>query len=267
MLHDFEQEMRRLGYAEGTLKNYRWRWQMLLRFARERGENCYSERLGVDFVEKYFHIYEKDFNNKLSESETHELRTIRMIGDFQLHHAILRRYSTKQKKLLTEPYFVAISTQFKSYCLSQGYSKVTINNYINLSTRFMDYLVSQHVTDCLKIDLLLIHSYIKTLLGYSRHSVEQHITSIRALFRFLLSEGEIQTDFASKISMVQMRKQLCIPSVWTENELKKLIAAIDRRSPIGKRDYAIILLACCLGVRCTDVKKLKPENFHWEEKS
>jgi integrase len=66
--------------------------------------------------------------------------------------------------------------------------------------------------------------------------------------------------------MVQARKQTRIPSVWTEDELKKLIAAIDRGSPKGKRDYAIILLACCLGIRCTDIKNLRMENFRWEEK-
>jgi integrase/recombinase XerD len=66
--------------------------------------------------------------------------------------------------------------------------------------------------------------------------------------------------------MVQARKQTRIPSVWTEDELKKLFAAIDRGSPKGKRDYAIILIACCLGIRCTDIKHLKMEDFCWEEK-
>ena len=66
--------------------------------------------------------------------------------------------------------------------------------------------------------------------------------------------------------MVQARKQTRIPSVWTTDELKKLIAAIDRGSPKGKRDYAIILLACCLGMRCMDIKHLKMENFKWEDK-
>jgi integrase len=66
--------------------------------------------------------------------------------------------------------------------------------------------------------------------------------------------------------MVQARKQTRIPSVWTKDELKKLINAIDRGSPKGKRDYAIILLACCLGIRCTDIKGLKLDHFHWEEK-
>ena len=80
---------------------------MLLEFAQERGEIYYCERLGIDFVEKHFDVFEKDLNRTLSQSEMQELRIIRMIGDFQLHHTVLRRYY-KHKKILTDPYFASI---------------------------------------------------------------------------------------------------------------------------------------------------------------
>jgi integrase/recombinase XerD len=188
-----------------------------------------------------------------------------MIGNFQLHNTILRRYY-KHKDIITEPYFISISDRFKSYCTNKNYSKVTTDNYVKLSARFMDYLVSQNIKNCKEISLTLIHAYIKTLAGYTYKTVELNICSLRAFFRFLLEIEEVQTDFAEKTPMVQARKQTCIPSVWTTDELKKLIAAIDRGSPKGKRDYAIILLACCLGLRCGDIKNLKAENFYWEEK-
>ncbi|HBM16419.1 MAG TPA: hypothetical protein DD381_08790 [Lentisphaeria bacterium] len=265
LLHDLESEMRRLGYTNASIQFYRRRWQMLLKFAQERGEIFYSERLGIDFVEKHFQILEKDFDRKLSQQDTQELRIIRVIGDFQLHHTVLRRYY-KHKEILTEPSFIAISNRFASYCKNKSYSVVTIGHYIKQSARFMDYLASQNVTDCTTISLPLIHDYIRTLMGYTYKTVEQNICSMRTFFRFLLEIEEVQTDFAAKTPMVQARKQTRIPSVWTAAELKTLILAIDRGSPKGKRDYAIILLACRLGMRCTDVKHLKMENFHWEDK-
>ncbi|MFD0960134.1 tyrosine-type recombinase/integrase [Paenibacillus chungangensis] len=265
LLQDLDQEMLRLGYTEGSMNFYRRRWQMLLKFTQERGETYYSERLGIEFVEQHFSILEKDFDRTLSQKETQELRIIRMIGDFQLHHTVLRRYY-KHKEILTDPYFIEISNRFKQYCTDQDYSKVTTNHYVKQSARFMDYLSSQAVTDCREMSLALINSYIKTLAGYTYKTVEQNICSLRAFFRFLLETGEVQTDFAAKTPMVQARKQTRIPSVWTTDELNQLITAIDRGSPKGKRDYAIILLACCLGLRCTDIKNLKMENFHWEEK-
>ena len=265
LIHDLEQEMLRLGYTKGSMQFYRRQWKSLLRFAQEQEELYFSERLGIDFIEKYFHIFVQDANRILLQSEMQKLRIIRMIGDFQLHRTILRRYY-KHEEILTEPYFVSISVRFKSYCTDKDYSKVTIDHYTKQAERFMDYLVSQNIIECEKITLSLIHNYIKTLAGYTYKTVEQNICSMRTFFRFLLEVGEVQTDFAAKTPMVQARKQTRIPSVWAADELKKLINVIDRKSPKGKRDYAIILMACCLGMRCTDIKQLKMENFHWEEK-
>jgi integrase len=256
LLHDLEQEMLRLGYTEGSMKFYNRRWQMLLQFAQERGETYYSEQMGIDFIEKHFHILEKDFDRPISQSETQELRIIRMIGDFQLHHTVLRRYY-KHREILADPQFIETSHRFKQYCLEKDYSRVTTDHYVKQSARFMDYLSSQGISSCQGITLPLINGYIKTLTGYAYKTVEQNICSLRAFFRFLLEMGEVQADFAAKTPMVQARKQTRIPSVWTRDELKKLIVAIDLGNPKGKRDYAIILLACCLGMRCTDIKNMR----------
>jgi len=265
LINSLEQELLRLGYANRGMRFYRKRWHMLLEFAKEQGESHYSERLGMDFLEKSFSICEEDMSHTLSRSQIQDLRIIRMIGDFQLHRTILRRY-VKHKEILTAPYFIDISNRFKLYCVDKNYSKSTTDHYVNQSARFMDYLVSQNVADCKTISIALIQAYIKTLAGYSHQAMEQNICSLRSLFRFLLEAGEVQTDFAAKTPMVQARKHIRIPSVWTADELKKLITAIDRGSPKGKRDYAIILLACCLGMRCADITALKMENFFWEDK-
>lgn len=265
LIHDLEQEMLRLGYSNRMMRFFRRRWCSLFQFAKERGELFYSEQLGLDFVEKHFNILEKADNQKLSEENLRELRIIHMIGDFQLHRTILPR-CCKHKDFLIDPSFIILRNQFQLYCEDKGLSKATTKENVRNSARFMHYLASQSVTDCKKISLPLIHAYIKTLAGYGYRTIQHNISCIRIFLRFLLEIGEVQTDFAAKIPMIQVRQQTRIPSVWTKDELQKLIAAIDRGSPLGKRDYAIILLACCLGIRVSDIRNLKKENFHWEEK-
>lgn len=66
--------------------------------------------------------------------------------------------------------------------------------------------------------------------------------------------------------MPAISKKSKIPSVWSVDNLKKMLKAIDRNSPIGKRDYAMILLACVLGLRVSDIKNLNFGNFDWENK-
>lgn len=130
----------------------------------------------------------------------------------------------------------------------------------------MDYLAAQGMRDFSAVTLDIINAYIRTLAGFTYKTVEQYICSLRAFFRFLYQEDSVLVDFAAKMPMVKARKQTSIPSVWTHEELKQLIRAIDRGNPKGKRDYAIILIACRLGLRCTDIKNLYFENFNWAEK-
>jgi len=265
LIFELEQELVRLGYTQQSMSYYKSRWKLLLAFAKKRGEKYYSEQLGIEFLETHFNILKKDVQGLLTQNEVQNLRVIRMLGDFQLHGTILRRYY-KQKKLLHNPYFIKIHETFKNYCISKNYSETTVEHYTKITARFLDYADAKKIMSCKDINLTLINNYIKTLAGYTYKTVEQQLCGLRVLFKHLYQNRLIMEDFSSKIPMVQSRKQTRIPSVWTNENLKKLIAAIDRGSPGGKRDYAIILIACQLGLRVSDIKELKLENFHWNDK-
>lgn len=265
LISGLEQELLRLGYTKGSMTFYRRRWNQLMAYVEDRGECYYTEQLGMDFLKEFFGITQEDFSRTLPQAETQEIRVIRMVGDFQLHHAVLRRY-LKHKEILTTPFFVDIRSRFRSSCEKKGYSQVTTEHYVKQSSYLMDYLAAQGMDDFTEVTLDTVHAYIRTLAGFSYKTVEQHICSLRAFFRFLYQEGTVPDDLAAKLPMVKARKQTAIPSIWTHEELKQLIEAIDRGSPKGRRDYAVILIACRLGLRCTDIKNLCFENFNWTEK-
>lgn len=265
LIAGLEQELLRLGYTKGSMTFYRRRWNQLMAYAEDRGECYYTEQLGMDFLKEFFGVTQEDFSRTLPQAETQEIRVIRMVGDFQLHHAVLRRY-LKHKEILTTPFFVDIRSRFQSSCEKKGYSQVTTEHYVKQSSYLMDYLAAQRMDDFTAVTLDTVNAYIWTLAGFSYKTVEQHICSLRAFFRFLYQEGIMPDDLAAKMPMVKARKQTAIPSVWTHEELKQLVGAIDRGSPKGRRDYAIILIACRLGLRCTDIKNLCFENFNWTEK-
>ena len=45
--------------------------------------------------------------------------------------------------------------------------------------------------------------------------------------------------------------------------MARIVAAIDRDNPCGKRDYAIILLIARLGLRGVDIRRLEFADFDW----
>ena len=181
LLQDLEQELLRLGSTKGTMTFYRNRWRKLEDFAERIRQVYYTEQLGIDFVREYFGITQDDFSRTLNQAQTQELRVIRMVGDFQLHHAVLRRY-LKHQELLTDPYFIETSRRFEEYCVAtKEYSNSTVGHYTKQSGSFMDYLAARGMHDFSGVSMDTINAYILTLSGFSYKTVEQNICSTLCL--------------------------------------------------------------------------------------
>ena len=106
----------------------------------------------------------------------------------------------------------------------------------------MDYLQQRKIGTIENITMDVCNSYLKTLAGYSFKTIEQNVCGIRHFLRFIYSIGILSTDYAEKSHMPAVSKSAKIPSAWKLDELKAMLSVIDRNSPIGKRDYAMIFL-------------------------
>lgn len=53
--------------------------------------------------------------------------------------------------------------------------------------------------------------------------------------------------------------------MYTQDEVEKMISVIDRNSPQGKRDYAMVLLAARYGLRISDIMGMRFCNLDWEQ--
>ena len=74
----------------------------------------------------------------------------------------------------------------------------------------------------------------------------------------------MECDWSFAVPKVIAPKNLNVPALWSREELERLLKSIDRDSPAGKRDYAIILLVVQLGLRIADVSALRLDSLKWE---
>ena len=187
-----------------------------------------------------------------------------MLGDFQQHGSILRRYY-KQKELLQSDELKKLLQSYQNHCQQKEYSRVTRNHYSKISEKFLSFLESQGIRQSTDIVAKHISDYINTLLGYSYKTVELQLCGLRSFLRYLHENSLNPSELAKAIPAIKARKQNRIPSVWSQENVAKLIDAIDKGSPVGKRDYAIILLVTRLGLRTIDIKHLKLNNLKWQD--
>src|SRR4029434_1716104 len=95
------------------------------------------------------------------------------------------------------------------------------------------------------------------------NTVSRIVSDIRSFLRFLTMRGILQKDLSAELPTIRVPRDAGIPSVRDHELIMKLLRAIDRSSAKGKRDYAILLLACRLGLRAGDIRTLKLDHLHW----
>jgi integrase/recombinase XerD len=259
-----EKELHRLHYTEQTIKYYRQMWRRIVTFFENEGVDQFTEEIGMRFLEKEYNFFELEKAGKLTQSIINVFRVVRMLGDFQQHGSILRRYY-KQTELLQNNEFKETHQLYKRHCQQKDYSKVTQNHYRKITEKFLSFLESQGITCIADICARNLSDYINTLLGYSYKTVEMNLCALRSFMRYLYTNALHPQELAETIPAINARKQNRIPSVWTPENVTKLLDAIDRGNPAGKRDYAIILLVARLGLRTMDIKHLKLESLKWQD--
>ena len=78
-------------------------------------------------------------------------------------------------------------------------------------------------------------------------------------------ESVLAVDWSYLVPKDNYKKEAKLPTTYTEEEIERMLSAVDRGNPKGKRDYAMLLLACRLGLRASDICGLSFANLLWQE--
>ncbi len=97
LTHRLEDELHRLHYTEGSIQGYRRAWKHIATFLKQEGLESFTEEAGMRFLDTKYDFFRLENAGELTQSLINRLRVIRMLGDFQQHGSILRRYY-KQKR-------------------------------------------------------------------------------------------------------------------------------------------------------------------------
>jgi len=255
------------NYNPVTIRFYEREWNKIHSFLIEAyGDSMFDMERGLAYLENKYSIQTKYNDGTLSQQRVQLLRVVHMLEDYRLHQVLTRRYYASKNPIRLNAYYSNLHKRYTDSLYGSELSKSTTLHYTAISQEFMDYLSQKGISATRDICIENCNEYIKTLAGYSFKTVEQKICGLRHFLRFLCDSGYISVDIASEIHMSVISKKTKIPSVWSTDDLKKMLGAIDRNSPIGKRDHAMILLACILGLRISDIKNLRFSNFDWENK-
>jgi integrase len=252
-------ELVRLGYKDSTLVWYRGCWRRLEKFFAVRGVDEFSLDMAMAWVDESCGFFEKEEAGTLKANDVYLFRVAQMLGDYALRGAVLRRYNRSVDKLSRED--ADTVARFQAWLRAADRSVSTVRTYGTLAGDFVAFTSNRGgVTRC---DAATIEAFVSALAGYQFKTVEQKLCAVRSFLRFAARDGLVDPVVLDAVPTMKSRTQTRIPSVWGPGEVARILEAIDRANPCGKRDYAIVLLIARLGLRGVDVKRLEFDDFDW----
>jgi integrase/recombinase XerD len=96
-----------------------------------------------------------------------------------------------------------------------------------------------------------------------RASLQHTVGHLRSFLRFLASRGLVDSGLNTSIDTPRLYRGEQLPRALPWDTVRALLTAIDRSTPMGKRDYAMLLLVATYGLRSSEIVALRLEHIEW----
>jgi integrase len=156
--------------------------------------------------------------------------------------------------------------RYSMYLLERrGLTVSTVRNYVGVARVFL--ADRERVRGGLALPELDGAAVSEFVLRESRRcsvgSAKCMVTRLRALLRFLHLEGEIERDLAGVVPSVASWRLASLVRALDARSVARLLLSCDRRTWVGRRDFAILMLLSRLGLRAGEVAALRLADVDW----
>lgn len=254
-----------LGHRPSTVWQYDYAWRRFEAYAASRGTALFSTALTADYLQElrqqydagaikawWFKLVRRAVDLITQQSETGEVRWTQLPpwgrAELPPHHA-------------------AILTPYTDHLIAVGYARGTRHVYRIVARQFLEYLDRAGVPAFAVATLADVGRFVPaagTL--YQPTSMRTVLSALRHFLAWAADAHAVPRDLTPAVPRSSGRKTVVVPAL-TAAEEQRLLAAFDRTTAIGRRDYAICLLALRLGLRAGDIARLQWPDFDWRRQT
>jgi len=187
------------------------------------------------------------------------------LNDIQESGEAKRRYLSCSPTITT--HYIKIYDLYEKQLKEHGFSSRTIAGKTSALNSLLLFLEASGVTNTLHMRPAHIFAYLETLESCANSTREAKLYALRNILRFLATEGLVDQKLADFFPTISTHSKDSIPSVYSIDEITRILNCVDTSTSVGKRDYAILLLAARLGMRAGDIHRLRIDQIKWSNDS
>jgi site-specific recombinase XerD len=159
-----------------------------------------------------------------------------------------------------------IVEDFRRHLLQEGgYGRRTIITHLPTLRRFLAEHCAGGVKSFSKLAAADIVAFVaRHASKQSARSTQSVCWTLRSFLRYLRYKDLIGDELASAVPSVRTWRFTSLPQYISPAQVQKVLKAVDRSTPLGRRDYAVLLLLSRLGLRANEVTTLCLEDIDWQ---
>ena len=244
-----------LRYASEVVRQHLHEW---LRFSLHMEKNGIGPMpaLGDDVVQQYLARRTKG----LSASRSRVLRaSIRILLEADQDGLFRRRIGSPPS---TPAWFGPILTPYVQFVRThRGLSARTEKKYVQQLSIFAEFLEGAGIKELCRITPRHVREFYENAEnGVPRRS---YGSTLRAFFRWAAAQGWLSDSLSDAIPRPRQYRYVNLPDVLSQADVDLILTSVDRSTPLGRRDYAILLLAARYGLRPCDIRQLTLDEIDW----
>ena len=139
-------------------------------------------------------------------------------------------------------------------------SEASIAQCLHFLRRFMAFRFGGALGDFNAIEPDDIIAFLKHLTARRDKTPPTHL---RNLFKFLFWSGKTTRNLANSVPRVAQPQASSLPRYLKAEEVQRLIDAVRSDDPLGRRNYAMLLLIARLGLRAPEVIAVQLDDIDW----
>ncbi|MDR3338668.1 MAG: tyrosine-type recombinase/integrase, partial [Candidatus Symbiothrix sp.] len=226
----------------------------IVKYMKDKSIVFYNVDVGKDFLRERISV-------KVTSGERDIMRSVHVLDEY-LSTCSISKKSVHPRVIGLWGEIGVAAKAFIEQQKSARRCETTLGGYTLYLSYFITHLTKSGITSVTAINESAILQFMSSLINNRRCVV----STLRLFCRFLYEKGETIHDLSYILSGYKYKeKREKLPSVYTREEVKEIESIISRVSAVGKRDYAILLLASRLGLRASDIAGLRFSNLDWEK--
>ena len=246
--------------SEDSIKHYQSAYQKLSVFFEQEGKTAYDPVTNQAFRTA---ITKKADTGQISGRQYRRfIRMSTMIDDHYQGRPIQLRYSYGNR------YKYKLSAD-NEMLLNRFVDWLTVaeNSVAGFKTsirEFLFYLQENHIDALDSINMQTIADFLIQISGNHKASMNNMMVATRKFIVFLKEQSLCTCSPELLLSFKTAPTRRKVYPAFDTDDIRKLLSAPDRTTVMGIRDYAVLLLASCTGIRAIDIANLKTADIDHE---